>query len=376
MQASGAVVREFADETVSKDRLLGSGVRRPDMTAGESATSPRIANGRAGSRRCCARQLRNIAPFLTLIFLVVFFSVASPSFATLDNLGNILTPGLDHRRSSPSASPSSSCAPRSTSRSPPSPTSPASWSPSSRCRNPTSTSPTCRCPAGLAILLALALLRPARPRHRLRRHGDRHPVLHHDAGHDADRRRHLARCWCAARSPMRCRRSITTLGSALDRRHSLDRDRRRAVPARRPPGADLHPLRPLRVHGRRQPRGGGIFRRQRQAHPRRRHGDLGRLLRHRRHAGRRLFRQRAAERVRHLPARRDRRRRGRRHQPVRRPRRHRQHHRRPVRAGRAQQRPRPRRHRQLPEDPDPRPDPARGAVINVYAQKLRERAVE
>jgi ribose transport system permease protein len=36
-------------------------------------------------------QLRNIAPFITLLFLVVFFSVASPSFATLGNLSNILT---------------------------------------------------------------------------------------------------------------------------------------------------------------------------------------------------------------------------------------------------------------------------------------------
>ena len=36
-------------------------------------------------------QMRNIAPFLTLICLSVFFAVASPSFATLDNLGNILT---------------------------------------------------------------------------------------------------------------------------------------------------------------------------------------------------------------------------------------------------------------------------------------------
>ena len=31
--------------------------------------------------------------------------------------------------------------------------------------------------------------------------------------------------------------------------------------ARRPSGADLYPLRPLRLHGRRKPRGGGIFRR-------------------------------------------------------------------------------------------------------------------
>lgn len=36
-------------------------------------------------------QMRNIAPFLTLIFLSGFFAFASPSFATIDNLGNILT---------------------------------------------------------------------------------------------------------------------------------------------------------------------------------------------------------------------------------------------------------------------------------------------
>ena len=35
--------------------------------------------------------MRNIAPFLTLICLTGFFAAASPSFATLDNLGNILT---------------------------------------------------------------------------------------------------------------------------------------------------------------------------------------------------------------------------------------------------------------------------------------------
>jgi ribose transport system permease protein len=35
-------------------------------------------------------QLRNIAPFITLLCLVVFFSLASPAFATLDNLENIL----------------------------------------------------------------------------------------------------------------------------------------------------------------------------------------------------------------------------------------------------------------------------------------------
>src|SRR4051812_45775028 len=36
-------------------------------------------------------QLRNIAPFLTLLLLVAFFSIASDSFLTLGNLQNILT---------------------------------------------------------------------------------------------------------------------------------------------------------------------------------------------------------------------------------------------------------------------------------------------
>jgi ribose transport system permease protein len=35
-------------------------------------------------------QLSNIAPFLTLLFLVVFFSIASPSFVSMGNLQNIL----------------------------------------------------------------------------------------------------------------------------------------------------------------------------------------------------------------------------------------------------------------------------------------------
>jgi ribose transport system permease protein len=35
-------------------------------------------------------QLRNIAPFMTLIALVAFFSIANPSFASLSNLENIL----------------------------------------------------------------------------------------------------------------------------------------------------------------------------------------------------------------------------------------------------------------------------------------------
>jgi len=35
--------------------------------------------------------MRNIAPFVTLLLLILFFSFASPSFTTIDNVGNILT---------------------------------------------------------------------------------------------------------------------------------------------------------------------------------------------------------------------------------------------------------------------------------------------
>jgi ribose transport system permease protein len=46
---------------------------------------------RPGLKAQLRGQMRNIAPFLTLICLVAFFSLESPSFATLDNVGNILT---------------------------------------------------------------------------------------------------------------------------------------------------------------------------------------------------------------------------------------------------------------------------------------------
>ena len=62
------------------------------MVTGDSATVS--ATDRKQPRTIAAilrSQMRNIAPFLTLIFLSGFFAVASPSFATLDNVGNILT---------------------------------------------------------------------------------------------------------------------------------------------------------------------------------------------------------------------------------------------------------------------------------------------
>src|ERR1700744_1620256 len=58
------------------------------MASSETVTVGRKRGGLAPFLRS---QMRNIAPFLTLIFLSGFFAAASPSFATLDNIGNILT---------------------------------------------------------------------------------------------------------------------------------------------------------------------------------------------------------------------------------------------------------------------------------------------
>jgi ribose transport system permease protein len=46
---------------------------------------------RGGVARWLRGQLRNVAPFVTLLLLVAFFSLASGSFATFGNLQNILT---------------------------------------------------------------------------------------------------------------------------------------------------------------------------------------------------------------------------------------------------------------------------------------------
>ena len=53
----------------------------------------RRSDSGGGSRlkQFLADQLRNIAPVFTLLALVVFFSVASPSFLSLDNALNILS---------------------------------------------------------------------------------------------------------------------------------------------------------------------------------------------------------------------------------------------------------------------------------------------
>src|SRR5204863_1428664 len=60
-------------------------------TMASSETVPAAGHKPRGVRSFLRSQMRNIAPFLTLICLTAFFAAASPSFATLDNLGNILT---------------------------------------------------------------------------------------------------------------------------------------------------------------------------------------------------------------------------------------------------------------------------------------------
>jgi ribose transport system permease protein len=64
------------------------------MNEGVSDTTAATESRRApaGSRRrsWLLSQLRNIAPFVTLLLLVLFFSFASPSFLTADNFQNIL----------------------------------------------------------------------------------------------------------------------------------------------------------------------------------------------------------------------------------------------------------------------------------------------
>jgi ribose transport system permease protein len=61
------------------------------MVSSESATVPADRKRPRSVATFLRSQMRNIAPFLTLICLTGFFAAASSSFATLDNLGNILT---------------------------------------------------------------------------------------------------------------------------------------------------------------------------------------------------------------------------------------------------------------------------------------------
>jgi ribose transport system permease protein len=60
------------------------------MASSEGATVP-VGKRPRSIGQMLRSQMRNIAPFLTLICITGFFAAASPSFATLDNFANILT---------------------------------------------------------------------------------------------------------------------------------------------------------------------------------------------------------------------------------------------------------------------------------------------
>ena len=95
---------------------------------------------------------------------------------------------------------------------------------------------------------------------------------------------------------------ILTLGSKAVFGIPCDHPGRRGIVADRAYYAQLHAVRALRIYGRRQPRSGRIFWRECPLDHRRRDDHFGGLLGPGRHAGRRLFWQRTAERVRHVPA--------------------------------------------------------------------------
>src|SRR6266568_5147920 len=61
------------------------------MASSEGATVPAVGKRPRSIAMMLRSQRRNIAPFLTLICITGFFAAASPSFATLDNFANILT---------------------------------------------------------------------------------------------------------------------------------------------------------------------------------------------------------------------------------------------------------------------------------------------
>jgi hypothetical protein len=135
--------------------------------------------------------MRNIAPFLTLIFFSGFFAAASRSFAALDDVGNILTQvsvtGIIAVRLTfvilrAEIDLSIASIANVTGIAVAYFTQQESYVNIARLPLPDLA----------AILLALLLcLRPARPRQRAGPDLDRHPRLHHDAGDDADRCRHI-----------------------------------------------------------------------------------------------------------------------------------------------------------------------------------------
>ncbi len=182
------------------------------MTSGESVTVAADRKRPRGLAAMLRSQMRNIAPFLTLICLFSFFAAASPSFATLDNLGNILTQisvtgiiavGLTFVILCAEIDLSVAAIANVTG------IAVAYFTLQESYVNIANVP----MPGWAAILLALALCALLGLVNAFGLTRDRHPLLHHDAGDDADRAPASRRCWCAGRSPTRCPPLVTTLGS-------------------------------------------------------------------------------------------------------------------------------------------------------------------
>ena len=159
-------------------------------------------------------QLRNVAPFATLLVLVVFFWAASDSFATLGNLQNILTQisvtgiiavGLTFVILCAEIDLSVASVANAT----------GIVVAYFTVQDASVTIANVPLPGWAAILIALAVVFRAGRGERVRADADRHPELHHDAGDAADRGRHLR-----------------AAGARADRLRGAAADRRRWVRAR------------------------------------------------------------------------------------------------------------------------------------------------
>ena len=158
------------------------------MDSPDADAAPRRSGFNLG--RMLRDQLRNIAPFATLLILVGFFSFAAPAFATLGNLVNILQQvsvtgiiavGLTFVILTAEIDLSVGAIANAT----------AIVLTFFTLQPDYVNIANIPLPGWLAIILALAACCGARAGHRVRRDQDRHPLLHHDARDDADRRRHF-----------------------------------------------------------------------------------------------------------------------------------------------------------------------------------------
>ena len=231
---------------------------------------------RAGATEWLHGRLRNIAPFVTLLVLVVFLRGARPPSRHSGNLDNILTQISRDRNHRGGFTFVILCAEIDLGV--------AQRRQRNRHRRRLLHPAGCQCdianvplPGWAAITDRTGVCCRTGDDERLRVTRDRHPELHHDARDAADRGRHL-RVLVRGQIAYAVPPSIATLGS-----ESLGPVPGSSIVAAlfllgRPCRAHLHAVRPLHLHDRRQSRGGGIFRRQCPGDPCVGDGDFGGVL--------------------------------------------------------------------------------------------------